>query len=106
MQKYTVHCETTGLELVPCKENLVYEIAVVSTVQFNSFIDFEWFHNGLIDNSSLYHHHTTAACLLLVTGTIELDKIHRLVHQMSLEILPLNFYCISWPNFDALKYLL
>ena len=40
------------------KESLVYKIAIVGTVLFNDFIDFNWFNDSLIDNSSRYHHTT------------------------------------------------
>ena len=55
-------------------------------------------------------------CLLLATDTSELNKIHPLTHlsgpsnvsqdsfvKITLES---SFSCISWPNFDALEYLL
>ena len=60
VHKYTFHFDTACLGLVPYKESLVYKIAIVSTVQFISFIDFEWFNNGLVDNSSLYNHTATS----------------------------------------------
>ena len=42
------------LRLLPCKESLFHSIAIVSSVQFNSFIDFEWSNNSLVDNSHPY----------------------------------------------------
>ena len=43
MHKYTLHFETARLRLIPWKESLVHKIAIISTVQFNSIINFEWF---------------------------------------------------------------
>ena len=60
MSKYTLLLETMRLGLVPYKESLVYTIAIVSTVQFNFFVDFEWFNNSLVDNSHPYHHAVTS----------------------------------------------
>ena len=50
--KYVLHFETMkpGIEL--CKGSLGHKITIFYTVQFNSFIDFEWFNNGLVDNSN------------------------------------------------------
>ena len=62
MHKSTLHFETTKMGLIPCKESLVHKIAIISTVQFISFIDFEWSNNGLVDNSNPYHY-TTAFLL-------------------------------------------
>ena len=39
--KYTLHFKTARLGFVSYKKNLVHEIVIVSSVQFNSFIDFE-----------------------------------------------------------------
>ena len=55
MHKYTLPFKTGTQKFVPCKEGLVHKIAVVNTIQFNSFIDFEWFDNGLVDSSVAYH---------------------------------------------------
>ena len=64
---YTVlHFETVRLGFVQCKKSLVHKMTIVHTVQFNSFIDFEWSSNGLVNNSSPYHH-TTASLLSSLT---------------------------------------
>ena len=52
MHKYRLHLESVRLGLIPCQERLVHKITVVSTDQFNFFIDFEWSNNGLADNSN------------------------------------------------------
>ena len=80
IHKYTLHFETVSLGLVPCKKSLLYKISIVSLVQFKSFIDFEWFVNGLLDYSSLYCHTTISLLLLLATGMSELDIIHLFAH--------------------------
>ena len=77
VHKCTFHFETKKLELISCKESLVHK--VVSTVQFNSFINFKWSNNGSIDNSSPYHHTNTFVAFFL-------DKIHSLAYQMSFKI--------------------
>ena len=54
LNKETPHFETARLGLLPCKENFVHKIEIVSTVQFNFFVNFELSNNGLFDNSCLY----------------------------------------------------
>ena len=51
-----LYFEITRLELVQCKGSLIHKITIVSTVEFNSFIEFERSNYCLIDNSSLCHH--------------------------------------------------
>ena len=72
--KYTLPFKTVRLGLVPCKESLVHKI----TVQFNSFIDFEWSNNFLFNNSCFIITLLALCCLLLVTDMSELDNIHPL----------------------------
>ena len=48
------------------KKVLSIKLQLFSTVQFNSFIDFQWANNSLVDNSSLYNQIT--ASLLLSSG--------------------------------------
>ena len=76
MHKYTLDFETARLGLVSCKENLIHKITIVSTIQFNFFIDFEWSSWWFQPISSHY-------CLLVALGTFELDEIYFLVHLMS-----------------------
>ena len=40
--KCTLHFETERLEHESREENLVHKIAIVSTIHFNSFLNFEW----------------------------------------------------------------
>ena len=55
MDKYTLPFKNMRLKLGQCKESLVHKIAIIRTVQFNSFIDFEWSKYGLVKNYSPYH---------------------------------------------------
>ena len=80
VHKYSHGFETTRLGLGPCKEHLFHKIIIVSTVQFNSFIDFEWSNNSLVDNSSHIITLLHLYCRLLDTVMSELDKIHSLGH--------------------------
>ena len=60
-------------------QSFVYKITIVNTVQFNSFMNFEWSSNW----STIPGHIITLqppCCLLLVRDTSELDKIHHLAH--------------------------
>ena len=60
VHKFTLYFKTPRLGLVQCIESYVHKIAIISTVQFNSFIDFELSNNNLVDNSNPYYH-TTAS---------------------------------------------
>ena len=72
--------ETGRLGLASGIVSLVHRIAIVSTVQFDSFIDFEWSNNCLVVNSSLYYH-TTILLPSFDTGMSGLYKIHPFAHQ-------------------------
>lgn len=60
MHKYTFHFETLSLGFLPFKEIFDHEIIIVIPVSFNSFIEFAWFNNGLVKNSSIYKHTATS----------------------------------------------
>ena len=75
VHKYTLNFETMRLGFVLCKKSFD-KIIIFSTIQFKSFIDFEWSDNGLVENSTL----PPPCCLLLATGMSEQDKVHPLAH--------------------------
>ena len=51
INRYAIRFEILRLGLVPCKEMLVHNIAIAGTIQLNTFIDFVWSNNVLVDNS-------------------------------------------------------
>ena len=64
MYKFTHHFETARLGFVPCKNSFVHKITIVSTFQFNFFINFRWSNNGLVDNSAHIITQPPPCCLL------------------------------------------
>ena len=52
MHKHTLHFKTAKLRLVLSEQIIVDKIVIDNTVKFNSFVDFEWSYNGLVDCSN------------------------------------------------------
>ena len=76
MYKCTLYFEIARLGLVPYKERFGSKITIVSTVQFNSFNNFERSNNGSFNNHPFI-------AFFLATDTFVLDKIHPLAHPLA-----------------------